>query len=471
MTSFMDFLEPIDEQTESLIPEASKVDTPKAGFEQFLEPVIEDQEEITSNQMQAVATNASRTASRVGEAILGFSGDLASAYSTIITEGTDALAGKFFGKDIVQAKRDQLAQIEQQMAEQGIKKPTGLPTSQQLKETSIELFGEKMKPQTALQEFSDEFFSDAATLAIPIGGSFKIVRPFFTALGSNIAKQFAKSADLSPSVQEATKIGTMLFSGLLGRGAIDKIPQALYKDAAALRPSEANVASGNLLKSIEPIEKGLLAGAKDVPSKKPVLSIISDIKNKASSGKITLEDLETFNKDLNEISSGLYKESKMTAKRTSIPLDQVKKSITSTIEEYGLENPQYYDSWKKANETYGAIAQSRKAREFIGNVYKNYKTAGGAALGVTLGLFGLSPVALPGAIAIAGGAGIGAASEVAVRAFKSPTIRKHYLDVVNSALRENAAQTAKSLSKLSNEIEKQQSNQEQVNDALKSLGH
>ena len=132
----------------------------------------------------------------------------------------------------------------------------------------------------------------------------------------------------------------------------------------------------------------------------------------------------------------------------------MRNSLKETIYEYGEQNPKFVDTWKKAEEVDGAIKQSAKAKNFIINSFKKHPhlstTISGAVLvplGLTVGAKGLL-MAPPAAIANYG-------AELGYRILKSPTLRKHYLNTIKSAIKEETPAVIKNISALDKEMKKQ----------------
>jgi hypothetical protein len=337
------------------------------------------------------------------------------------------------------------------------------PKSEQIRDINKQLFGKKIEPKNEWEAKADELVSDFAALSIPLPGSqFKLLKPALLALGGNLAKEGIAQVGGTEKQQTYAKLGTILAGSMINPQAAKKLSSSLYEKARNARPLDAKINASKLYDASEKFEKQLLKGDPNAGSKKKSLDLIKDIQKKIKNDEIDIEELEQFKRDINEARSGLYenfKTDKVGRKSAKRNLDEVSKFIDNSLREYGKINPQWESFYRPANEVHGAIAQSHKARNFIGYWSKKlgmhyllpligFGHGGVAGLGSTLGV---------GAI---GGAGL-LGAELGAQLFKSPTLRKHYTNLINSALKEDAIAVKENLKKINKEVKKEdQSNKE-----------
>lgn len=321
-----------------------------------------------------------------------------------------------------------------------------LPKTEQVRDVTKSLFGKFLEPKNRAQEIEDEVVSDMAALAFPLGSQLKIARPFFTALGAQAAKQGVELFGGSESTQAKTKLGVMLGSTLLQPKKAEQLKDFLYQQAREARPERVKVETLSLDKNLNAIQRQLQQGGSETWKNK-IFSKIDEIKEKMAGNSIEVGELEKFKTSLNNIISELYAEknvSKPAIKSSQRYVNKLAKSVDNSLKEYGAQNPQWEAFYRPANEAHGAIEQSKRVRNFIGRNYKKIGLPGAAAL------FGIEhAVGIPwtAAGALTGYAGLTAAEGIA-RIAKSPTLRKHYFNVVNEALKENASGVAKSMEEL-----------------------
>jgi len=103
--------------------------------------------------------------------------------------------------------------------------------------------------------------------------------------------------------------------------------------------------------------------------------------------------------------------------------------------------------YRKANETYGALAQSSRVKNNLIRKLKKYP----ALTYASMGLFGMSPKAAIGVPV--GLAGLKAA-EITSRVMKSPVLRNHYISLMKNALRDESAAMMSDMDKLNKGIYK-----------------
>lgn len=387
-----------------------------------------------------------RAASRVGETALGLPGDI---------KGIADMAVDYIGSKVGLPTGDEIARRQKERTGRG--PMLDLPTSSRLNEFMNSSFGGYLAPQNGGEQFVDDVVSDATALMlgrkVPASGgaiskAVKMAKPLFTSIGANIAKEATGALGGGVKSQTAAKIGTMFLTDLIGRPSVKSLSKELYRDAAAKLPEGATVEAGALERNLTGLEKRLAKGG-STPSKTPVQTKISEIRSKIKDGKISVDELQEFKRDVNEISSSLYDLPKDVKAKLRSNVNELRSGIKSTIKDYGKENPAFLETWNEAEEVHSAIQQSSKARSAISKAIKDNKKFSLATLGA-LGVTAPKTIALgiPGAVGLMG-------SEFVSKIMKSPTIRKHYKSVINSALKEESASLAKNLTALDRSMKKE----------------
>ena len=337
------------------------------------------------------------------------------------------------------------------------------PSSQDIRKNVTKgLFGEKLEPKNEWEAKADEVVSDFAALALPFpGAQFKVIKPALLSLGGNVASEIVGKMGGSEKEKTYAKLGTILAGSMINPKAAENLKNDLYKDARAARPADAKVNAGNLSTKSSALEKELMKGDPKAASKTKAVGLLKDLRSKIENKEISVDELEQFKRDINEARSSLYetfKTDKVGRKSAKRNLDSVSKLVDSTLSEYGKQNPQWEAFYRPANEVHGAIAQSKKARDVISRVAKKY---GHHAILPILGLghYG-GATAIEGVLGSAaiGAAGLGA-SEIGSRIWKSPTLRKHYTNLVNSALADDVVLIEENLKKLEKALKEEESTQ------------
>jgi hypothetical protein len=408
--------------------------------------VFEEKETIP----KAIGRHVARSAARAAETAIGLPGDIVQLAKTLpgyLPELPSFLEPEHLKKETPIRK--------------GAKKLVeALPTSPELKDFTQQVAGDYLMPQSGGEEFADEVVSDLTSLLIgreiPASGGVvsktlkTVARPLVASIGANLAKEGAEKLGAGEKTQMFAKLGTMLLIDLTGRKSAKALGKELYADSQKLLPEGADISAKNLSKKLGNLEKRLLKGG-TAPSKTPVLTKLKEIKGKIKNGKISVSELQEFKRDLNEVSASLYDLPKDVKGKLKSNFNTLRSDLKSTIGEYGKKNPEFLNTWNKAEEVHAAIQQSQKVRKSIGNVIKKHPHISGA---VALGAFGLKMSPTGALVAIPAAASLQSA-ELVARIMKSPTLRKHYMRTINAAIQENVPAMTKNLSALDKAMKKE----------------
>lgn len=332
-----------------------------------------------------------------------------------------------------------------------------LPTSEQVRDFQKTIFGKKLEPQSPVEEVMDDITTEFTLSTIPFSGKkVKLLRPFLTTVGANLASEIVGAFGGSKEAKDATKIGAYGISALINPKAADKAKSELYNLASEARPERVKVAAKLLPRELNTIERNLAKGG-SAPWKDKLFKKINEIRKNMTGNTIEVGELERFKSSVNDIISELYAEKnvgKEGIKSAQRYINQIAKSIDNGLSEYGKVNPKWEKVYREANSMHGAIAQSKKARNMIGRVLKKHGKH------LLFPLFGLGHVAGPAVAGkvIAGTAmgGVGlAGSEMIVKAWKNPKIRKLYGNIIKAAVRDEGAKVETLLEKMEKEVQNQ----------------
>lgn len=332
------------------------------------------------------------------------------------------------------------------------------PKSEDVKEFNKFLFGKKVEPKNKWEERSDELISDFSALALPLPGSqLKFLKPALLAAGGNIASEIVGKFKGSEKEKTYAKLGTFLVGSLINPKSAEKFKNILYEEARSKIPEGATVSSTSLENTINTLEhdlrKGGIAG-----SDKEALQKIADIRSEMQGAQIPVDSLDRLKVKINEAKAGIYSQlagNKPGIKSAKRNLESVGKSVDDALKLYGKQNPEWEALYRPANEVHGAIAQSHKVRNMIGRVAKKF---GHHAV---LPIFGISHLAGPlhtlEGLATTGIAGtaILTGGEIGARIWKSKTLRKLYMNTINSALKDDAVAIEQNLNRMEKALEKE----------------
>lgn len=409
------------------------------------------------------ARQAKQYAARLGEGIVGLPGDIVKAPGNILRYIAENLGGESLSKGADQLESDPI-----------LKSMRGLygniPGSNDIRKFTKDTFKGSLEPQSAKEELVGDIITDLPSLVTPIKG--KVAPSILKALGissaANFAPKVAKHVGAEEGTQQNVKMGTLLLSSLLGKNGFkgaEKFKDNLYAEANKLVPSESKVSAKNLGPALDKFKMDLKKGG-SANSKVASLKKVDEIKNAIKAGRIPIDELTNFKKSINEARSGLWQEfggdtkGRLSAKRN---LDQVAKIIDNTLSEYGEKNPAWEKIYREANEAHGAIAQSRKISNTIERYAKKFAPHTVGAVVIDSLLYPSSVVPLASGAGAAFGAVKG--GELISRIYKSPVLRKYYLDVLKQASIQDAAAMNHSLELL----DKKASEDPEIQDFLKGL--
>ncbi len=391
--------------------------------------------------------HAARTGSRVGETIAGFPGDFVKFVQFMADKLPHVPTGK--------------PNALQELGKKGLEK---LPTSEDIKQFSEQYTKGYTKAQGKGEEIGDEVASLATALMIPARDPRKFTS-FLGALGKNIPGAVTKAAAVKgagegaemlgagPKTKAATELGMLFLTGMVGGKTADKFVSEKYSKARSLIPEGDIVGTNKLINGLDSVEKELSRGV-STATKNEVLTPLREIRNKASGGGMLADELVESFHNLNEkmTSKKLFDElGKSEQKLLKHRYDMLKSEVTGTLKDYGKRNPEFFKEWSEANQGYATIAQSKKVSNFISK-HRRTPSHIATAVGVEL-LFGQPQLAAVTAAAAGGAYGAVKSGELLYRVMKSPVLRKHYLDVIENATKENVGGTVKSLNALEKELQ------------------
>lgn len=379
--------------------------------------------------------HAARTGSRVGETIAGFPGDFV---------------------NFIQFMADKLPQVPtgkpnalQELGRQGLAK---LPTSEDLRQISEQYTKGYTKAQGPGEELGDEVASLASALLIPARNPLKFKNLLGAVGKAAAAKGAGEIAELygaGPKTKAATEIGMLFLTGMIGKKTANQFISEKYEQAKSAIPKGDIVPTSKLLSGLEKVEKELSKGV-STATKSEVLTPLRELQTKASGGGILAEDLVQTYHDLNE---------KLTAKKLFQEMskgeravlrkryDLLRDEVRNTITEYGKDNPTFFKAWQEANQGYATIAKSKSVSNFIEKKFSSLPShlAGGIAIDLFRGHPMAAAATLGAAVPVKGG-------ELLYRIAKSPSLTKHYINVISAAGQENLPALIKSLNQLEKEL-------------------
>jgi hypothetical protein len=374
-----------------------------------------------------------RTASRVGEQVAGFPGDIMS------------LVNEYIAKPVV----------EYATGEKGVsydQTPLGkmLPTSETHRKNMEKGLGNILKPQNDVEKYIDNIVQEATSYTIPGLRQAKVLDKAVKSLVINttanalgdITKDWTKDEKKAGYV----KAGSLLLLSLFDKPAAAKTVGDLYKPlqdkVVNLNPVNATGLSANLNNLKNRMLKGTQA-----PSEKFVVDEIDAILGKIKNGTITPEELWATKRSLNEkLTKVLFETPRKADQGRARKLAKtITHDLDQTMKQTVKQDPKFYKDLKKADQAFGVINESNLITKYIENNMK-YNP-------VTHGLVNMFQSSV-------GSLGAGAilpyqVGKILYRITHSPVLAKHYGNVLKAAATENAITLNKELKKLDQGLQKE----------------
>jgi hypothetical protein len=337
-------------------------------------------------------------------------------------------------------------------------------TPEYFREKEKELTGGEFEPRNKREEAQREIAGDVGAFLNPLPGAkgTNVFKALGLALTGQGAKQGTKLLTKDEGTQDLVKNGAMFFTDLIlrkvGKNSTNKFIDNLYKQEESLIPKGAKTSGSTLQTGIDDVLGDIQKSNVRTPSSSLVERTAEQMAKDVQNGEVGVEALIKQKRRLNEIRGDptLHKNEKPA-------LNKLSKAIDDQIEHYGNSlqaDPAFLKAHKSANESYAALAQSRKLTNFI------HKNIPKSASHFVLTLFGEAALgygaAIPGTIAATAGLyGAAKTGEFIYRVMKSPTLRNHYLDVLKQAATANAGAVTKSIRNLDEAIKKEGVDQEE----------
>ena len=406
-------------------------ETKPQDFEIFGE-LIEEKPSIPSE----IGRHTARTASRVGETILGLPGDITRA-AGLGAKGLEKVAS---------GVREKIGLTPIKSTE----RPPGIFGSQELREFSKKVFGDIVEPQSKKEKFIDDIVSDATALAIPLKGKIPFLRSIGTAIAGNLSSEIAEKFGAQEKGKTAAKLGTFFLSGLTGKGNLKKFWNEQYRLADESVPSKTRLNANKLDRKLDKLSKDLRKGGIVTPSEKFVQKPLKELKRIIHDGELRVEDAVNAKKKINELRSSLFDEvkGKSAQKFARTRINDISNYLDETLALYGKENPTFIKHYKAANEAYGGYQQSKRVGNWISRAIP-FGNFGKGSLLIAEAIF--KPASLKATVPAWGLFKMG---ELVTRMTKNPTLRNYYVNLIKNAINENKSGFIKNLKGMENEVKK-----------------
>lgn len=323
------------------------------------------------------------------------------------------------------------------------------PSSEQLRGLTKEFTGEKFEPRSEEEQSLQDIASSFGSLFNPAKGAKGWLVPIGQAVTGEAAKEGIKKLEGSGFQQEASKMAAMFLIDVASRGNAKKFAQGLYKEAQAVQPN-AVIDFSNNLRALDAQAVRLGKGL-STPNKAQILKPLEELRAKASSGQIPLEELIEARRNINEIrrQPALRELSNQDKNLVRAGLNEIDGTINDAIDKYGKKQaPGWLKKYREANTAFRGLRASEAVADFVKENAKNPLLAGPA--GVLFGLGSAFPLGTAGAI----GASLATAQTANLlhRVATNRPLLKHYTQVISAAAANDAAAMNKAMKELNDGI-------------------
>jgi hypothetical protein len=443
---------------------ATKPSTPQQSESTANQPVerrdeVDDEYYLPEDEQESwpkyLGRNALRTASRIGETVVGMPGNLQSLLGSGISAGAEYLANQELPLLRQVLGVEELPPEKQaKLKEANIDYNRGtLPTSSDIRKTMDKWTGGATEPRNNQERVADEFFENFAALASPggivKGGVTKLAGKAGIAAAGQGAKEYVTKLLDSEGAGEATRLAVMTGLSMFNPGGAQAFVSELYKNAEKTVPKNALVASKNLKSSLQSLYNNLLPGVK-TPDKEAVMRPIRELLNKLGKPNIAMKEILNARRDVNSLISD-----PQTQHGARKLLSNVAGALNNTITEYGEHNPQFLKQFRAADKAYAATREGAKAQKMMAKATKFYMPE--SDIGKAIALMHHPGVYL-GTKAVTGGLGAQAAWWNQI--VQSPALRKYYGQVMLAATGNNTGALVSALKRFDRAALKRKQDQE-----------
>jgi hypothetical protein len=337
-----------------------------------------------------------------------------------------------------------------------------IPTSEKHKEALQSISPDYLKPRNQVEQLADDIIADTAALALPVGRAArtaqgikkasmatKIPRAFGISLGANLVGEGVKDFTADQGKASLAKIGTLFALSLINKNSAAKHVGELYKKAESAIPEGAQIEASGLTNTLNRLKKEVSMGTK-APSEKFIIDEVDAVLSKIKKGKITPREAWAAKRSLNEkLEKVLYETPKKEAQARARKLSsRIQDSLDQTLQSYGKKNPEFYESFKQAQEGFSTLAKSNVISRFVENNLK-YSPLTAGLLHLFQGPIGAS--AATAAIPYEG-------LKLLYRVKESPILAKYYGNALKAAAKEDAIAFNRELKKLDSALQKAEKN-------------
>jgi hypothetical protein len=244
-------------------------------------------------------------------------------------------------------------------------------------------------------------------------------------------------------------MGIMFFSSLLNKPGVQREISNLYNRADQLLPQNATVNANRLQNQLNQFRDRILVGRQPrdlAPSETFALDQADTILRQIQNGQANVGTLRSSLRSLNEnLQRAVYEAPDQGARvRARSLATNINRHVNETLEDYGRTNPEWWNTFRGAQEAHGTMMQSNFVSRFIENNIVGHPMTHGLMHALGVGIEGAFSALLPYQ-----------AIKIGYRIWNSPVLRRHYTRLVSSAASENAPVMNREIKKLDTLLQKE----------------
>lgn len=356
--------------------------------------------------------------------------------------------------------QDQLNELKDRVAKYNIHVPGVSPplmTSEGAKKSIEEIVGTPkgyFDPQTESEQFFDESIKNAETMLF---GRTSLPRAVIGGFGGESAKKLTEATLGKGVAPEVAKQITMMTAQMLNPKGATKLAASYYEKARNAMPRGIFGDTSKLETELNNLKKEWMRGGDSFDTRQAIKQS-EELEKLIKNGKLEYDEAWEFKRKLNQNTESLYTEAGADStgiKKAKEKIGQLRDTTKKFLKQSESTHPDFYSNMSKGDEIYETINSSHFISNWIKDKFPFLKSD--KLIGT---LFGAAEAGISKSSPIAGLAGVGAfgtynAVKLANQVYKSPVLRKYYMDVFKNASLRNSAGFLNSYNRFKKEYEKE----------------
>ncbi len=439
------FKKPVQTQTQ--------VESPVEEKKEFSFKDFKPEEFPEETKFDSLLRQSAQYASRAIERIGGFIPDTKNFLSDLIIDSYEK-AGVALGEG--EKQREAPEWLQSALGRNKKMEMTGNitsgPTSSKLKEFSEKATKGYTKPRSYAEEKIGNVVGDISSSLL--GGNKSIKNNLLVPIGANMVESALETMGFDKEKQTFGKLGSWFLLGTAANANANKYVSKMQQDARNSLAPNTPTNLNTLGRELRPLNRKWISNdPRSQSAQNHINSILTDLKNGKASVEDLMERISAINAEI-DLKNGFDYSMKTPSKvkKAEIKnLNELKGSLYSAIEDSTKNQPGFFKNFMDAQTAHASVAQSNKWVEFVKKHYGKFTSAGLASL---VGGLYVDPTLT--AIGSVGLLGLHKGAQVAIRMYKSPILRKYYLNSIKAVANDNVPVFIQNMQKLDSELKKEE---------------